>query len=353
MRDTEFPKPVWFLWLLGQDDNIGDVVLRRRLLRAAHDAGTVHVYVGRASSGYVESLTHDLDCTVYTDSKEWLVAALKAASRPGFGFAFNPGEVRANKTIGSWYLKVAPLVLLAKLRRQKILSIGLGLFPSSATWLKVIAGVTRRASTVAWRDTESPAAIGFGRVAPDLAFAENPIDIPTAERNTLAVTFRSDRTPPSDETIDAMREFASENQLDITAFVQVRHDSAATTRLAEQLGANLLEWPEDRDHWQQEVLCRELFSRSRVVVSDRLHGLIMGASEGAIPLPISNDQDSKLARHFAAIELHDMHFDTRNADKTAVQAHLTDLLDREAEIHGRLDAARRKVQSFDPLFALR
>ncbi len=45
-----------FFWCRGQDDNIGDVLLRRRMLRDLRRLGEVHVLIGGASEGFIESM---------------------------------------------------------------------------------------------------------------------------------------------------------------------------------------------------------------------------------------------------------------------------------------------------------
>lgn len=44
---------------------------------------------------------------------------------------------------------------------------------------------------------------------------------------------------------------------------------------------------------------REVFSESLIVIGDRLHGLIVGATEGAVPLGWVESSSGKIARHFS------------------------------------------------------
>lgn len=342
-------KRTWFIWLLGQDDNIGDVVLRRRLLRACARYGTAHVYVGRASEGYVEALTHSIDCVVYRDSMAWYRSAMRAATRSDFGFAFNPGEVRANAQIGKWYLKLAPLLALARVRGGRILSFGLGLKPESSKWLAVLKAVTKTAHTVAWRDELSPTLAGFGTIQPDLAFDETLAVDGAAAKDTVALTFRGDRPPPSNDVLDAIKGFADSQGLQLRLFAQVRSDAALAEELAQELGVECIGWSANLNHLEQEIRCRVLFERSTVVISDRLHALIMASTHNALPIGLTGVTDEKLARHLNVVGLTANVIETAETESAAIKSLIAQRQDEAASIAELLRVARQRVRTLDML----
>jgi hypothetical protein len=49
---------------------------------------------------------------------------------------------------------------------------------------------------------------------------------------------------------------------------------------------------------------REVYRQCLIVVGDRLHGLIIGATEGAVPLGWVESSGGKIGRHFLAVGLY-------------------------------------------------
>ncbi|MBM4496697.1 hypothetical protein GS426_16745 [Rhodococcus hoagii] len=80
-------------------------------------------------------------------------------------------------------------------------------------------------------------------------------------------------------------------------FTQVRRDNARGEELARLLGCKFEAWPEDVTHTEQEARVRALMRSARAVVSDRIHALIMGTTEGALPIGLIPSDDSKVGSH--------------------------------------------------------
>ncbi len=59
-------------------------------------------------------------------------------------------------------------------------------------------------------------------------------------------------------------------------------------------------------HTEQEARVRALMRSARAVVSDRIHALIMGTTEGALPIGLIPSDDSKVGSHFAAAGIHNI-----------------------------------------------
>lgn len=298
-----------YMWLLGQDENLGDAVLRRRLLRAVAEVSDPVVYVGDATPSFVECLTAGIECRVSRSSLEWYLDAAKSLVRNPrhWAFTFNPGEVRANRMTTMWHLKLLPLLLVARLLGGRVLSFGVGLHSDSQPWAWTISRVVGLSRVVAWRDTLSPRIAGRGVTLADLAFDEPPAQDATAtdaQRELVTVSWRGDREPPDEETLRELNRTADALGAQLVFTAQVRSDNALNERLAALLpDARFVAWPDDVSHAEQERRVRELYRASHLVVSDRLHCLIIGLTEGAVPLCVSVGDDKKVARHFAAAGL--------------------------------------------------
>ena len=305
-----------FLSTWGQNDNIGDSILRRGLLRTFQgiDGVQLHVHVGRREpgeyndEGYLSALHLRGDEILHDRTVDWLRAASTSVFAERTIMVLPAGEIvypkvgRSLTGVGNLVLALAP-----RLRGGTALQVGAGVRLSSVgakaaqrRGANVTVPFTERLSRrtmamVAWRDPATRAAFGLGDLLPDWAFGEgdDPLDgglgPAPAERELLAVTTRWDRGMLSDEKIALLRRLADRHGLRLQVYSQVRRDREHCERLAAALhpGTEAVLFA-DQTHaeWEREV--RALHRRSALVASDRAHALIIGATEGAIPVVVSN-----------------------------------------------------------------
>ncbi|WP_285240464.1 hypothetical protein [Pseudarthrobacter sp. MEB009] len=107
---------------------------------------------------------------------------------------------------------------------------------------------------------------------------------------------------PSADWIKWVRGLATQHSLRPTIVVQVSRDNERALELAEALSADIVAWNQE-DHSVQEDAARNLYSKTAVVVGDRLHGLIVAATEGAVPLGWIPSSKGKIQRHFRVVNL--------------------------------------------------
>jgi len=142
-------------------------------------------------------------------------------------------------------------------------------------------------------------------VGADWAFAEGS-DVGAwnySERGLAAFVMRGDRQEPSQEWLDWARDLLSALGLSPVVVVQVESDAKRAHSLAAALGGRVLEWPEGVSHDEQEAAVRAVYRECRIVVGDRLHGLIVAATEGAVPLGWVESSRGKIAEHFDPVGL--------------------------------------------------
>jgi hypothetical protein len=304
-----------FLSTWGQNDNIGDSILRRGLLRSFQgiDGAELHVHVGRREpgepndEGYQSALGLRGDEVLYDRTTDWLRGAARSVFAKRTIMVLPAGEIvypeigRRLVAAGNMVLALAP-----RARGGTALQIGAGVrMPSVGD--KAGSGVPRltvpyleRASRrsmalVAWRESVTREAFGVGEVLPDWAFAEGDDPLESglgpapAQRKLLAVTTRWDRGSLDSAKIALVRRLADRHDLQLQVYSQVRRDREHTEQLARQLHPGsepVLFGNETHAEWERVV--RALHRRSAVVASDRAHALIIGATEGSIPLAFSN-----------------------------------------------------------------
>ncbi|WP_425956692.1 polysaccharide pyruvyl transferase family protein [Xylanimonas sp. McL0601] len=324
----------------GQRDNLGDSALRRAYLQSLRKMGTLHVLAGRDES-YATGLGLQEDDRVYTERSRWFRGALQAAARGRADFALNAGEVAGERREfwKSWWQVLLSLVV--KLRGGSVVMTGVSVRPGTPVAMTHLRRLSRIADVVTWRDRRTMDAVGRGNAVPDWAFALGslePSGVPDI-RKTIAVSMRGDRPRPSDEWIAAVRDFADDKDARLVVVVQVERDAHRSEELARLLDADLLVWPEGMTHEQQEERVRAAYRTCKAVLSDRIHALIFGYTEGAIPVGVSTTSPEKISRTFSLVT----DLPVAPMDGVDDRARWSHLVESGSELAGALRSTRRSI----------
>lgn len=361
-----------FLSTWGQNDNIGDSILRRGLLRSFQGMAGVelHVHVGRREPGesndekYLSALHLRGDEVLYDTTVDWVrKASTKVFARRTI-MVLPAGEITYPKfgksvaAAGNLLLALAPRV-----RGGTALQVGAGVRMSSvgdqasssarrvsdSVPIPLLDRVSRRSmAMVAWRDAATRNSFGVGDVLPDWAFGEGADPLggglgpAPAQRKLLAVTTRRDRGDLSDAKIVQLKRLADQHDLRLQVYSQVRRDHEHSVRLAHALhpGTEPMLF-EDQSHAEWEKQVRVLHRKSAIVASDRAHALIIGATEGAIPVAISNWTTEKPVRTVRAAGI-PIPPDSDSSTE-AVQRYVADQLADPSSMERRLIEAREQI----------
>lgn len=284
----------------GQRDNIGDSVLRRPYLDALRRVGPLHVLVG-ADKDYASALGLQRGDRVYSSRLKWLAGAAFSLAFRSAVFAANAGEVLGTiDELRRSRWQVA-LVNAARLGGGRVVACGLSIRPGTDPRLTRVSRFSQRSALVTWRDQWSCDAVGVGEVFPDWAFAIGHGGNVRGARPYLAVSMRGDRPFPSDQWFLTVRELCNAVDLEPVIVVQVRRDHERAAELASRLQAAVIEWKPADDHATQELKLREFYRSCAGVVSDRIHALILGATEGAAALGTVTAPSAKIARTFGPV----------------------------------------------------
>ncbi|WP_300644673.1 hypothetical protein [Nocardioides sp.] len=294
----------------GQDDNIGDVVLRRVLARWSAECGRIHVFMGAASETFVASTLASVggDVKVYTSKRKWMIGLFRDTLRGRGVLVFNPGEQRLEMRTAFSLVPLLTIQALARLKGGRpALRVGVCLKRTVGLGSRLSETLVRqsvRMSAVnAWRDTETTVRFP-GRPSCDLAFAEGLQEREVSiarKRQILAVSLRPDRPLDLAFAADVISSFAHAHQLVVVFVVQVRRDADLARRMSKLVPeSRVLDWPRQVGHGEQEAAVRALYRESRYVVSDRIHALIVAVTEGSIPIGFASASDSKTRTHLSA-----------------------------------------------------
>lgn len=340
-----------FASAVGQYDNLGDTVLRRGFLDGLRRVGPLNVFVGKRDSDYLSALGLGEDDKLYRSSAEWRSRIWRALTRERSLYAFDTGETEVRKAFALRYLRLAPLLLASRVRGGVSAHIGAGVRESTA-WRIPIGAVLRLCSVVTWRDDYSRTIMSVGGVSPDWAFAlGSPDDFlrSNVPRPRLAVAVRqglghAGRDKPTGEWISTVRRMSDEFGLEPVVVAQIERDGPLTAELADRLGCEAVVW-DGPNHARHENRLRAVYRESSVVLSDRLHGLVIAATEGAAPVGLAMSENDKVTRTLAGAGITGSIVDRSLSDVGAASAAVGSAIARRAEFAERVVDARSALRA--------
>jgi hypothetical protein len=332
--------------LVGQFDNIGDVILRRQLAARLNAAGEIHVLVGSAPDEFVAALQLSPKAVVHRSVSSWYRHAVLTGTKRPYYF-FKPGEMRLALSGLREHVGVLPLLAAVRLKGGGIGCVGVGSRGRSRLAKALATPALKLSHSTFWRDAETQSEFGFGDTVPDLAFAEG-LELSSAapgseEGKYLVASFRSDRRDLLESEVSALAEFARSHDCEVVIAPQVRRDGRAAELLAHRLGARYSAWT-SQDHIGRETELRQLYRNARVVVSNRLHVLVAALTEGAAIAGMGVDVGNKVERHFRTAGIPEVTpYHLRTA--SSLVNHLVESVNRAEPRRLALLDARRSIDS--------
>lgn len=287
----------------GQRENLGDSLLRRRYLNTLREAGALHILVG-VDESYASGLGARAEDVIYVSKLAWLRAAFVSAITQRTTFALNAGEIVTGRNLLVAAVWQVPLILAMLSRRGAVVALGIAVRERPETTRRVLAGILRLCTVVTWRDPSGRKTFNIGNVQPDWAFGIRGDGLRSANpmRDTLAVAVRGDRPMPSDDWFDSVSHIAADQGLTrMIVVVQVERDRERAYEIAARLGAEVLDWDTSVDHRHHEQAVRSAYQGSACVISDRIHALIVGMTEGAVPIGLAPGDPTKVVKTFAPV----------------------------------------------------
>lgn len=295
-----------YLWGTGQDDNIGDSILRRGYRRSLSELGPVTTWVGNASSSYVSGLgSTDSTCEFLSSFRHWYGCALRSSLKRKTVIAVNAGELSVSGKGAVRMISLLPLLLVSRLRGGGGLWLGASIPNHRPEVRFAYAWVAGLCKEVRWRESESQTTGRRTGLMPDWGFglgsSHHDLSIGPPRRK-MGIVLRGDRTPPDDAWLNWLANTCKGLGIEPHIVVQVERDSELGHALATSLSAQITPWLGE-GHAQQEAAVREVYRQCEIVVGDRLHGLIVAATEGAIPLAWTQGAGPKARKHFEVVEM--------------------------------------------------
>lgn len=332
---------------IGQYENIGDLILRRQLLRWVRPIGRLHIFIGHAPPGYAEGLALTDEDRIYRSFSAWYQAGLSSALRQPTSYLFKPGEIQLTLKGLKEHVAMLPLAWLIRLRGGHVARVGAGSRNFAALPRLLMLPSISVAQRVWWRDLATARYLG-GSVMPDLAFGEGDdiesIDQSIATRDTLVVSMRGDRSDVPKNWIDGVRLYSQRSKLRVMAVTQVLRDASLARTLAQELDGDCVDW-DGFNHHQKEIEINKVYRRAALVVSDRLHVLIAAYTHGAAPIALQTDRSDKIDRHFAAIDVRGVTSYCQDQSPEQIADILAKAASRRSSVLAALPGARAQLDS--------
>lgn len=339
-------RPKVFVILTGVSGNLGDAVIRRRVLEWSRGLGPIHAYVGRTTDGWNEQLGFASGERVYRAAarRQWLRNLL--FGRGGRVLVFDPGEVPLGREHLKSELMFLLVVLGVRLRGGFVFRPPRAVGDFDPLVGRIYRWSSRLSQVVLWRERRSLERIPVGKLIPDTAFAEPAVDgSAPSERSTLLISMRGKRSAPRDPWFEGIRAFAASQDYRIVTMSQVDEDEERNREIALRFGsaAEHVSWTgSDLD---QERAIRDRYRECSVVVSDRLHVLILSAQAGALPTEIADSPKPKVEDHFATIGYHGVTLPVDEASAEDIEDFLARSVTRRGELRRTMEEARFELSA--------
>ncbi|MFB4350042.1 hypothetical protein [Microbacterium sp. CR_7] len=327
-----------FVSLTGPAGNIGDALIRRETLHWARGTGDALVaYTGDAPDAWLAQLGLPPDATVLrgkTSVPRWLRLLIAAPRHPVL--VFEAGEIPLDRGNELRELVFLAETLIVRLKGGVVVRPPRGIRAPSSPALGIHRLAARLSQVTLWRDEGTLLTARCGRLAPDIGFgAGTRSGSPWSERSELLVSLRGARPLPDAAWVATVRAAAAEAGLTIRTVVQVREDEDRSRELARLLGGEFDAWGET-DPLVHEERLRQRYDMAQLVISDRMHVLVLASLSGAIPVELVPDPTRKIAEAFAAIGVHEVSLDSSTSSPDRMRAALRPAAERAAEISERV-----------------
>jgi len=336
-----------YAYFSGPYENVGDALIRRRALAWMQDLGEPHLLVGgRPSAEWNDSLGISTSDQTYNSWGSWLRSiAFKSGKRPVL--VLEPGEFNTDARFLKLLLTMLFVSIAVRARGGSVVQMPRSMAQSSRVGKLIYAATLLKPKAALWREKVSWGSFRkVGHVVPDIGFDDpDSLDTKLQPRTHLVISLRVDRPAPDPQVIAWLREFAFEAGLEITAVSQVAEDDPRTRELAETLASEVLLWGDSTSN-DQEASLRDLYGKTAMVWSDRLHVLVLGALHGAVPIEIVGAPNGKVAKHFDAAGIANVSFSSKEfPNREVLKMLLSEQLERSGSIASSVADARLSLSS--------
>ncbi|QPM92548.1 polysaccharide pyruvyl transferase family protein [Pseudooceanicola algae] len=339
-----------------QFDNVGDALIIRELIRLASDRAMTEVYLERAPESFRRTLDIAGRPNVEVHDKGGfgaLILNMLGARLRGIRcyYFLIPGGLNGDKSVkqfASGLVSLAVIALLA-LVGVRICQTGFSIERIGPRHARLLRWRSKVLYCVGIRDRISQAyaedlGIRTTHLVTDLAlnlFAENPTVAPDP-RGAIGFSFRTDKDPAIRDRLTGLAEEVCARTAPGTRFrciAQVGRDLPYMSELAERLEKRHPGQVDLVDAHEDISAAIAAYEPCQALLSNRLHGLLLGLRAGASPVALVVEElDHKIRGVFESIGLGDHVCDLASSSATDLDPLMTPLRFDGTAPAGRLKA---------------
>jgi polysaccharide pyruvyl transferase WcaK-like protein len=326
-------RPVAYFSLQTQFENLGDCIINEMVIRELAKHAHVKVIQSRAPTWLLNRLAAVPGVETFSSKPRWFSDLFRRlALRKPVWFAFKPGHYLNSSRLRSLAYSTALIAFCGAFRLQggQVIRCGVSLDRFSPLQSRLQSMLGRLHTNYGVRDQASldyarSLGVTTASYTPDMAFlleahmgsgpssvslstngSQQPLQ--AQARRNLSLSFRKQGAMQGaaqlNELTVAIQNASHEQQLKPVVVEQVTFDRELANLLADKLGCSVIRFE------QSETSVRSIFQNyaaSRVVVSNRLHSLLFGWTEGAIPIPVvENTPHSKIVELFKYLGIEEL-----------------------------------------------
>jgi len=300
--------PVFFS-LAAQYENMGDETINALLVREISQRSELIALRHGVPEWYVDNIlaTPELDKSRirFVDSPTRFIRDIGIAviSQQQSVFFTSCGDVTPQ---GETWLRDGMLVALQHLPSLRMATAGMSMSRLSQSREMLLRTAVRRGGKLTVRDARTQSMLMSAGIStsllPDLAFLLPTVS--STPKDLLVLSFRQAAAVKTESLLDSLTQFvrvASDWGLSTLVTWQVEHDAPYCRYLAERLNVRA-EGIEPRERFRFDRMCG-IYDRASLVLSNRLHVLLVAASRGALPFPLIHESEVKVRAVFEGMGL--------------------------------------------------
>lgn len=292
--------PIFFYSAKTQFSNAGDALINRELVDLLRKRGRVVAISGGAPSAFIAEVGLREQELVPGKEASLILKALAAGVRGRRAYLVQtPGDMGSGGGVGPALLRAAVTPVLA-LFGVKIIHVGASLSETSPFKLSLLAWRSRFMQGFGLRDPRSlktATSSNFKNIHyfPDLAFGLEAR--PQVSKQTpgvrLALSFRGDQLGQGER--DALLSVLNQSLEKLPAIasvkvvVQVDRDLEFARRIVETLAR----WNPELEHTLSIEGLRTAYAETDIILTNRLHALLLAALSGAAPVAVVDPERNK------------------------------------------------------------
>jgi hypothetical protein len=342
-----------FISLRTQYENLGDEVINALLVRQLSARMPVVALTSGVPDWYVELFRTHLPAGAavsFEPSSAQFYLRLAAAGLTERSYLFlSPGDTTSRST--RFTPRDRMMQALVALPQLRLANVGASFSSLGVPRAHIFAASLRRGAPLTIRDLRSRAkAASEGvtlPVVPDLAYL---LGRETSDQGDKAlISLRQvNSTSYSQDILVRVIDLVRRAGLEPVVSWQVGRDRDYCEGLARSLGIRFIDFGADRPTLTQMA---ELYRQCRLVVSNRLHVLLIAAAYGAAAFPLVDREETKVRGIFETAGLDDLIIDT-DAGLDEVSPLMVDYRGLDGRFAAAFDSANTELQTyFDALVA--